>query len=233
MLRIPGLRPINCTIPKRTLTIVAAACAIAFAALAVYVWSSPQATSIEDRISDAITSTHKDAAYRAFDAIGIFGSRGAVAIVAVLLAVFAWWWWRSFRLAVVCVLGPGLAGLGEIVLKELVGRPRPLTAPLSGESGFGFPSGHATGATALAVVIVLLAFAGFPRRHPMRAIVVVAVILYALAIGMSRVVVGAHFALDVVGGALLGTTAALVVILVLLPARATRSEVARPSTARG
>jgi undecaprenyl-diphosphatase len=212
------------------LTTVAAVCAVAFAAMAIYVWSSPQLTSIERHISDALTSTHKDTAFRLFDRISVLGSTGAVAIGAVVLAIFAWWWWRSLRLALVCVLGPALAGLGEVVLKEAIGRPRPLTAPLSGESGFGFPSGHAAGATALAVVVVLLAFAAFPRHHPMRPIVVVAAALYAVVIAVSRLVVGAHFSLDVLGGALLGTTATLALIIVLLPARATTSDVARPVT---
>ena len=94
-------------------------------------------------------------------------------------------------------------------------------------SGFGFPSGHASGATALAVVIVLLAFAAFPPRHPLRVVVVIAAVVYALAVAAARVVVGAHFPLDVLGAALLGTVATLVAILVLLPERATARDLAR------
>jgi undecaprenyl-diphosphatase len=62
----------------------------------------------------------------------------------------------------------------------------------------------------------------------MRLIVVVAAALYAVVIAVSRLVVGAHFALDVFGGALLGTTATLAVIVVLLPAPAASREVVRP-----
>lgn len=221
------MRPIQCTIPRRSLTIVAAICAAAFTALAVCVWSSPHRTAIEGRIADAITSTKKDGTYRVFDAISVLGSRGAVVVGAVVLAIFAWWWWRNVRLAVVCVLGPALAGIGEIMFKEVVGRPRPSTAGLSGEGGFGFPSGHASGATAFAVVIVLLAFAAFPKRHPMRAIITVAAVVYAGAVAVSRVVAGAHFAFDVLGAALLGTGATLAAVLVLLPERATASGLAR------
>src|SRR5207244_879878 len=95
VVRVPDLRPIQCTIPRRSLTIVAAVCAAAFAALAVYVWSSPHRTAIEGRIADAITSTKKDGTYRVFDAISVLGSRGAVVVGAVVLAIFAWWWWRN------------------------------------------------------------------------------------------------------------------------------------------
>ena len=208
-------------------------CAAAFAALAIYLWESPHRTAIEGHITDAITSTTKDGAYRLFDAIGVLGSTGAVAVAAVVLAAFTWWWWRSLRLAVVCVLGPALAGVGQIVLKEVIGRPRPSSAALSGENGFGFPSGHASGATALAVVIVLLACAAFPPRHPLRAVVVIAAVLYAVAVAAARVVVGAHLPLDVLGAALLGTVATLVAILVLLPERATASDLARSATPPG
>lgn len=227
------MQPIYCTIPRRSLAIVAAVCAAAFTALAVYLWSSPHGAAIEGRITDAITSTKKDAAYRLFDAISVLGSKGAVVVGAVVLAVFALWWWRNLRLALVCVLGPALAGAGEIVLKEVIGRPRPSTARVSGEGGFGFPSGHASGATALAVVIVLLAFAAFPRRHPLRVIVVVAAVLYAVAVAVSRVVVGAHFSYDVLGAALLGTVATLAAILVLLPERAAASGSARSTAPPG
>jgi undecaprenyl-diphosphatase len=221
------LRPIYCTIPRRSLAIVALVCAAAFTALAVYVWSSPDGTAIEGHITDAITSTTKDGTYRLFNAISALGSTGAVAVGAVVLAIFAFWWWRNVRLAVVCVLGPALAGAGEIVIKKVIGRPRPPTAGLSGEGGFSFPSGHASGATALAVVLVLLAFAAFPRRHPLRVVLVVAAVLYAVAIAVSRVVIGAHLPYDVLGGALLGTVATLVAILVLLPERATANRLAR------
>jgi undecaprenyl-diphosphatase len=227
------LRPIQCTIPRRLLAIVAAVGAAAFAALAVFVWSSPRGKGIEVSIADAITSTKKDGAFRLFDTVGVLGSKGAVAVGAVVLAVFAWWWWRNLRLAIVCVLGPALAAIGETVFKEVVGRPRPASAALSGETEFGFPSGHASGAAALAVVVVLLAFAAFPRRHPLRVVVTVGAALYAVAIAVARVVVGAHFAFDVVGALLLGTVTTLAAIVVLMPERAVSGRRIRYTAPRG
>src|SRR5256714_15146370 len=87
--RVPALRPIQCTIPRRSLAIVAAVCAAAFAALAIYLWESPHRTAIERHITDAITSTTKDSAYRLFDAIGVFGSTGVVAVASRRPAAFA------------------------------------------------------------------------------------------------------------------------------------------------
>jgi undecaprenyl-diphosphatase len=64
-----------------------------------------------------------------------------------------------------------------------------------------FPSGHA--ATSFAAATVLTAFA--PRLAP-------AWFVLALAIGFSRVYVGVHYPLDIVGGAALGVATALLLL---------------------
>ena len=68
--------------------------------------------------------------------------------------------------------------------------PRPLVhAPTDGS----FPSGHAATSFAAAAVLTY----AWPRWWP-------AFLLLALGIGFSRVYVGVHYPLDVVGGAVLG-----------------------------
>ena len=85
------------------------------------------------------------------------------------------------------------------VLKEIIERPRP-AEELSdltlrdGASGFGFPSGHTTTAFALAAVLHPL-LPGRWRWVPW---------VLALAVGLARMYVGAHFPMDVLGGAALG-----------------------------
>ena len=68
--------------------------------------------------------------------------------------------------------------------------PRPLVhVPHDGS----FPSGHTSTSFACATILTL----AFPRAAP-------GFFLLALAIGFSRIYVGAHYPLDVVGGAVLG-----------------------------
>ncbi len=90
------------------------------------------------------------------------------------------------------------------VLKALVARPRPFERleqadPLIGGTvSHSFPSGHAATSFAGAVLLALLVRRAAPFLF-----------LLAVAISFSRVYVGVHYPLDVVGGAALGTAVAL------------------------
>jgi membrane-associated phospholipid phosphatase len=103
-----------------------------------------------------------------------------------------------------------LPSLFDTVIKRLIGRARPFVDSQSDPFHYmlgawrpdyaSFPSGHATTAFAAATAIGLVC----PR---LRALMWV----YALVIGVSRIVVVAHFPSDVVAGALLGVLGALLV----------------------
>lgn len=79
--------------------------------------------------------------------------------------------------------------LVEYVLKPLFARPRP-TPVLS---DYSFPSGHAT--IAFAMAVVLSAYEPKFRKW---------FFTLAVCISLSRIFVGAHYPLDVLGGAILG-----------------------------
>ncbi|HEX9506642.1 MAG TPA: phosphatase PAP2 family protein, partial [Acidimicrobiia bacterium] len=136
-----------------------------------------------------------------------------------VLAVACWLLARDGRLARLCLVAPAAAALAEILLKSLVARPAPATdGPVT---SYSFPSGHVTGASALAVAAVTAAFV-LTSRPVLRLLVVAAAASSVGAVAVGRVVVGAHYATDVVGGGLLGAGVALAAWAVL--AGSTRPE---------
>jgi membrane-associated phospholipid phosphatase len=109
----------------------------------------------------------------------------------VLSRAARWHWW----LWCVVLIGSGMI---ENALKIVVGRPRP-----SGFS-FGFPSGHTTAAATFAVVLVYIVSRERLTRFPRHAIQALALAVM-LFVGWARIVLGAHWPTDVLGGILLGT----------------------------
>jgi undecaprenyl-diphosphatase len=112
--------------------------------------------------------------------------------------------WRRWGVLAMTVLAVALADWSSTGLKALFDRARPplryaepktlVPVPHDGS----FPSGHAATSFAGATI---LSFA-FPRLAPL-------LYLLATAVAFSRVYVGVHYPLDVIGGAALGTLVAL------------------------
>ncbi len=136
--------------------------------------------------------------------ISLLGSPAAMAglCLAVMVVLLMQQRWRS---ALACLLIDGGGGLLNVVLKELVHRPRPPGAELVlGSHSWSFPSGHAMGATIGYGTLTLLVWLVWPISLPMRWIVLVGAITMILAIGVSRVALGVHYPGDVAGGWLIG-----------------------------
>ena len=112
-----------------------------------------------------------------------------------------------------------VAGSLNVLTKLVVASPRPtpdLVRVVEAANGYGFPSGHAFGATlfygALAVVMPSLV-----PRQPWSGILRVACVLIVALIGWSRVRLGAHWPSDVLGGLLWGG-AVLALLVAWFPA---------------
>jgi len=154
-----------------------------------------------------------------FEGLSYAGTFGLlwIAIALVLCAAHRRWGTFLFTVAAVAIADWSATGI-----KALVGRDRPpvhdpLPKPLVPVPHDGsFPSGHA--ATSFAAATVLTH--AFPRFGPL-------LFLLAAAVAFSRVYVGVHYPLDVIGGAALGVLVATA--LRLLVANLRRSRRATPA----
>jgi len=124
-------------------------------------------------------------------------------IIVILLCALVWHWCGP-RCAIALGGASLLSNLASSLLKLGFARPRPdLIDHLDHQTSFSYPSGHATSA---AVVYLLLAWLAPPRWR--RAAWSLAGAMIVLN-GFSRIMLGVHWASDILGGTMLGAAFAL------------------------
>jgi membrane-associated phospholipid phosphatase len=119
---------------------------------------------------------------------------GAAAAVALLLARRPW----AAALTAFGVLGVGL----NHGVKGMIGRPRPtetMVDVILPAIGLSFPSGHAMASVMVYGFLAFLAWVHVPHRRARVTVTMILAVL-PLAIGISRIYLGAHWFSDVIGG---------------------------------
>ncbi len=96
-----------------------------------------------------------------------------------------------------------LSIVSYMVMKNALGVPRPVQSLVTELSGWSFPSGHATVATAF-FFVTGYSFFNWPKKWSFRITLVTLCMIGAGLISFSRIYLGAHFAIDVLGGISLG-----------------------------
>jgi undecaprenyl-diphosphatase len=137
---------------------------------------------------------------------GVTNLGNAAVLIGLVLAIGLVWWARARTWRPLCLLAG--VGLGAWMLwnsvKVLTHRPRPPAAQAIGHwTGYAFPSGHTTAATAVYGMLAALLAATIPRWGGKVAAWTAAALLAGL-VGLSRLYLGAHWLTDVLGGLTLG-----------------------------
>jgi undecaprenyl-diphosphatase len=180
---------------------ISAACWIVFAALAIVV-STSDTLSVDQSVLTSVGEHRSSVVTSAMRTVTWLGSAAVLYPATFVLALY--WRRRERDWRPGAMLAAGLAGSTVLynVFKRITERPRPPASDALGTySHWSFPSGHATQCTAFfAMLLVLTWLAGRPRLW-LWAIVAAVV---ALAVGASRIYLGAHWVTDVLGGYALG-----------------------------
>jgi len=151
----------------------------------------------DDLQADWLTDVNK--------AVTKLGSTTVTLAVAFVAALFLGLRRRWPELAVLAA-GVALAHLAVPILKEALDRPRP-PGPLTDAGGDAWPSGHATYAIIYPWLALTVTSRLRTRRLTHGTALVIAAILLAAAIGLSRVYLRVHYLSDVNSGAALGVAA--------------------------
>ncbi|MBX3208603.1 MAG: phosphatase PAP2 family protein [Labilithrix sp.] len=145
----------------------------------------------------------------------IGGGWGSLAVVPLFASART----RRFALSLAAVLG--VTAVLVFSLKRVVGRVRPCNCladvkarVFDAPSDFSFPSGHSAGSFAFAVFVAIVLYRTIPEGAPartrrLRRLAAFSLPLVAALVGLSRIALGVHFPGDVLAGAVLGTTVAV------------------------
>ncbi|MBR2173137.1 phosphatase PAP2 family protein [Sphingopyxis sp.] len=152
----------------------------------------------------AIRVDERDPAFIAFMQGASWIGGGTPRWIIVILLCGLVWHWCGPRCAVALGGASLLSNLASSLLKLGFGRARPdLIDHLDHQTSYSYPSGHATSAAA---VYLLLAWLAPPRWRPYAWTLAAAMVILN---GFSRIMLGVHWASDIVGGTMLGAAFAL------------------------
>ncbi|MEO5593655.1 MAG: phosphatase PAP2 family protein [Chitinophagaceae bacterium] len=84
-------------------------------------------------------------------------------------------------------------------LKQFFHRQRPQLPIIKGVSGYSFPSGHSLSSFIFCAILMYLAWKG-NLSLTQKYLLIAFLFLFALTIGLSRIILNVHYATDVIGG---------------------------------
>lgn len=170
--------------------------------------TDPIDLAIEGFVSQ-LGSAPADAIMKAATFIGEYGF---VVPVVALVAVVAWV--RGNRRAAIVLAVDSLAVIAtNIAIKHAFARPRPTVfSKIALPSTFSFPSGHSMAAMGIWALVAVVLSHLFPRG---RCPILIGGAVLVIAIGVSRVYLGVHWPMDVLGAYLAGAPFLLVSVRLL------------------
>lgn len=157
-----------------------------------------------DNVIRTVVNAHRTAVWNTFliNFTQLFNSNETI-IWVIITIVLSWIMSnRTFVVQVILTLASGI--LLNRIIKLIIKRPRPSTDILMHYGSYSFPSGHSSAAVLVLGCLILLTWQ-VAKRQWVRYALTTFFVLLIIAIGFSRVYVGAHYHSDVLAGWCLGT----------------------------
>lgn len=106
---------------------------------------------------------------------------------------------KNKKLKIAIPLNLFMVTILNLILKNIVQRPRPVDYRIINESGYSFPSGHSMISLAFYGLIIYVIYKKMNNKV-LKYVLMILLFILILLIGFSRVYLGVHYASDVVAG---------------------------------
>lgn len=130
-----------------------------------------------------------------FKVITNFGGAYCLIVIAILSAIFI----KDKKIAISILTNLAIITILNLILKNIVERPRPVGYRLIDETGYSFPSGHSMVSSAFYGLIIYFIWKNIKNKK-LKYISCVLLGILIVLIGISRIYLGVHYASDVLGG---------------------------------
>lgn len=135
--------------------------------------------------------------------IGLMGGMFIIGFISAYL-----FFHRKIRILIGLLCSTLSASLLVYFLKLLIARDRPeLISRLVVESGFSFPSGHATTAFTAFPILAVIVYNSTKLPKILKYLFVLDLVIFPFLVAFSRLYLGVHYFTDVVAGGIIGLTA--------------------------
>ncbi len=113
----------------------------------------------------------------------------------VLLVIFI----KNKKLKLIIPINLIIITLLNLILKNIVQRPRPTEFQIISEKGYSFPSGHSMISMAFYGLLIYLIYR-YVRNKKLKYSLIISLSILIFLIGISRIYLGVHYASDVIAG---------------------------------
>ncbi|MFD1739126.1 phosphatase PAP2 family protein [Bacillus salitolerans] len=167
---------------------------------------------IDSFVLNIAESTVNERTYQYLSFITKLGSKPVVISIAVMALALLWLKARDYLgMATIALVLIGSDQLYK-VLKDIYKRERPIHDPFIDAIGYGFPSGHSTVTMAFYGILIYFIWR-LTKTSLRRNVIITFFAFYILLVGISRVLLQAHFATDVLAGYLIGFIYVIICLL--------------------
>lgn len=122
---------------------------------------------------------------------------GAIVLIAITIVVLLFL--NNKKIGIAIAINLGIATVLNLLLKNIVQRPRPTEYRMISETGYSFPSGHSMVSMAFYGFLIYLIYKKIENKK-LKWGLIVALSILIVAIGISRIYLGVHYTSDVLAG---------------------------------